>query len=192
MVETWRVIDTGLRTAAQNIALDRALLEARQAEEITSTLRFYRYMPAVLLGSQDSLAHEAELDFCSTADIAVQRRITGGDAVYSDSAQLGWALYLHQRDVRTADMRAIARRICHAVSTALDALNVNARYRAPDHIATSGRRLCAGGGVFEGDALLYQGLLYFDLDVATVLRALRTPAQGLPNHALDAARAWRI
>ena len=48
MVEMWRVIDTGLRAAAQNIALDRALLEARNAEEIASTLRFYRVAPAVL------------------------------------------------------------------------------------------------------------------------------------------------
>jgi len=45
MVETWRLIDTGLRAAAQNIALDRALLEAREAEEITSTLRFARKPP---------------------------------------------------------------------------------------------------------------------------------------------------
>lgn len=189
MVAIWRVIDTGLRAAAQCIALDRALLEARQAEEITSTLRFYRCMPAVLLGSRDCAAHETELDFCAETGIAVQRRITGGPAVYCDGAQLGWALYLHQRDVRTSDMRAIARRICHAVAAALDALNVNARYRAPDQIETSGRRIGAGGGVVEGDALLYQGLLYFDLDVATASRALRSPAQGLIDHAVEAAHA---
>ena len=39
MKPTWRVIDTGLRRAAENIALNRALLEARQADEIPSTLR---------------------------------------------------------------------------------------------------------------------------------------------------------
>jgi lipoate-protein ligase A len=189
MVETWRVIDTGLRAAAQNIALDRALLEARQAEEITSTLRFYRCMPAVLLASRHSAAHEAEVDFCSQSGIAIQRRITGGDSIYCDGAQLGWALYLHQRDVGTSDMRAVASRICHAVAAALDAPGVEAHYRAPDQIATQGRRICAGGGVFEGDALLYAGIAYFDLDVATALRALRTPAQGLADHAFEAARA---
>jgi hypothetical protein len=40
MVEMWRVIDTGLRAAAQNIALDRALLEARNAEEIPEHVAF--------------------------------------------------------------------------------------------------------------------------------------------------------
>ena len=46
MKPAWRVIDTGLRRAAENIALNRALLEARQADEIPNTLRFLRFKPA--------------------------------------------------------------------------------------------------------------------------------------------------
>ena len=49
--ERWRVVDSGLRTAAQHIALDRALLEAREAGEIPGTLRFMRFTPSVLLGA---------------------------------------------------------------------------------------------------------------------------------------------
>ena len=83
MVEMWRVIDTGLRAATQNIALDRALLEARNAEEIPSTLRFYRVAPAVLLASRHSAGQESDGGFCAEAAITVQRRITGGDTVNS-------------------------------------------------------------------------------------------------------------
>ena len=43
MAETWRLLDTGLGSAARNIALSRALLDARAADEIASTLRFTRY-----------------------------------------------------------------------------------------------------------------------------------------------------
>jgi len=41
----WRWIDTGVRRPAENLALNRALLEARQAREIPSTLRFLRFTP---------------------------------------------------------------------------------------------------------------------------------------------------
>ena len=183
------MMDTGLRAAAQNIALDRALLEARHAEEIPSTLRFCRFTPSVLLASRQSVAHETDPNFCRGAGLGIQRRLTGGDAVYCDGAQLGWALYLHQRDVGTSDMRAVARRIGHAVATALVALGADARYRAPNDTEVAGRRIGTAGGVFEGAALLYQGVLYFDLDVVTVLSALRTPATGLADHAVEAARA---
>ena len=119
MSEMWRVIDTGLRSAAQNIALNRALLEARQAEEIPSTLRFLRFTPSALLGYHQNTEQELNLDYCKANHIAVQRRITGGGAIYCDETQLGWELYLHQRDVGTFDMRAIAKRICHAAASAI-------------------------------------------------------------------------
>jgi len=121
MSEMWRVIDTGLRPAAQNIALNRALLEARQAEEIPSTLRFLRFAPSALLGYHQSAEQEFNLDYCNANGIAIQRRITGGGAIYFDETQVGWELYLHRRDVGTSDMQAIARRICHAAATAISA-----------------------------------------------------------------------
>ena len=187
MLEKWRVMDTGLRAAAQNIALDRALLEARHADEIPSTLRFSRVTPSVLLASRHSPAHESDVDYCATSSIAVQRRISGGDAVYCDGSQLGWALYLHQNDVGTSDMQAVARRICHAAAAALGALGIDARYRAPHEIEVDGRRVGAAGGVFEGNALLYQGMVHLDLDLTTWLRVMRTPAQPLDGQGIVAA-----
>ncbi len=188
MTEMWRVIDTGLRAAAQNIALDRALLEARHAEEIPSTLRFSRFAPSVLIASRHSAAHEANPAYCSASDIAMQRRLTGGDAFYCDAAQLGWALYLHQRDVKTFAMQAVARRIGHALASALIAAGVPARHRPPHDIEVDSRRLGTAGGVFEGDALLYQGVLYLDLSLPTLLLALRTPAYGPVESTVAAAR----
>ena len=118
MGQIWRTIDTGLRPAAQNIALSRALLEARHAEEISSTLRFLRFAPCALLACRQSPAQQFDLALCESANIAVQRRIAGGDAIYCDENQLGWELYLHRRDVGNAGMAGIAKRICHAAATA--------------------------------------------------------------------------
>lgn len=189
MGEMWRVVDTGLRSAAQNIALDRALLEARHAEEICSTLRFSRFAPSALLASRQSAAQEFDLDYCSAGKIAVQRRITGGEALFCDGAQLGWALYLHRRDVGTSNQQAIARRICHAAASAVAALGVDARFRARDDIEVDGRRIGSGGGTFDGDALLYQGILQIDLAMGILLRAMRTPAGTCTEQAVAAAGA---
>ena len=92
MGKIWRVIDTGLRPAAENIALNRALLEARQAGEIPNTLRFLRFRPSALLGYHQSAEQELDLDYCRANNITVQRRITGGGAIYFDETQIGWEL----------------------------------------------------------------------------------------------------
>ena len=187
-METWRVIDTGLRPAAQNIALNRALLEARAAEEIPSTLRFLRFTPCALLGYHQSAEQELNLEHCRAHGVAVQRRITGGGAIYFDETQLGWELYLHQRDLGTRDMQAIARRICHAAAAAVSALGVDARYRPRNDIEVDGRKIAGTGGAFDGDALLYQGTLLVDFDVEKMLRVLRVPAEKLSDKAIASAR----
>lgn len=92
MAETWRLLDTGLGSAARNIALNRALLEARQADEIPSTLRFLRFTRSALLGCDQSALQAVNVDYCQLHDIALQRRLTGGPAFYVDEKHLGWEL----------------------------------------------------------------------------------------------------
>ena len=190
MSESWRVVDTGLRPAAQNIALNRALLEARQADEIPSTLRFLRFTPSALLASHQSAEQEFNLEYYRAHNIVIQRRITGGEAIYTNDTQLDWELYLHRRDHGSVDMRAVAKRVCHAAATAVSALGVDARFRPRNDIEVDGRRIFSSGGVFDGNAVLYQGTLLVDLDVEEVLRVLRTPA-GKPSDAATASARER-
>jgi lipoate-protein ligase A len=187
-MEIWRVLDTGLRPPAQNIALNRALLEARQADEIPSTLRFLRFTPSALLGYHQSAEQELNLDYCKAHGIAVQRRITGGGAIYFDEPQIGWELYLHKRDVGGTDMQAISKRICHAAATAISALGVDARYRPRNDIEVDGRKISGTGGAFDGNALLFQGTLLIDFDVEKMLRVLRIPTEKLSDKAIASAR----
>jgi len=188
MAEIWRTVDTGLRPAAQNIALSRALLEARCAEEIPSTLRFLRYAPCALLGYHQSAEQELNVEYCAAHGITVQRRITGGGAMWLDEGQLGWELYLHRRDVKTTDMRTISRRLCHAAATAVSALGVDARYRPRSEIEVDGRKLGDAGGVFDSGALLFQGTLLLEFDVEQMLRVLRIAGENLSERVIASAR----
>jgi lipoate-protein ligase A len=188
MPEIWRVVDTGLRPAAQNIALNRALLEARQAGEIPSTLRFLRFAPCMLLGCDQSAEQELNLDYCGANHIAVQRRITGGAASYLDENQIGWELYLHRHDIGAAALRVVSRRICHAAATAISALGMDARCRSCDDIEIGGREISRVYGASDGDALLFQGTLLVDLEVEKMLRALRVSAEIHFDQAVTAVR----
>lgn len=188
MQKTWRIVDTGLRRAAENIALNRALLEARQANEAPPTLRFLRFLPAALLGFHQSAEQELNLDYCQAQGITVQRRITGGGAIYFDETQLGWELYLHKHDLDCVDMQSISRRICTAAARGIQALGVAAHYRPRNDIEVDGRKISGTGGAFDGDALLFQGTLLIQFDVEKMLRVLRIPAEKLSDKSIASAR----
>jgi len=171
-VKTWRWIDTGVLPPAHNLALNRALLEARQAGEAPSTLRFLRFTPSALVGRHGDPAKELDLAYCRAEGIAVQRRITGGGAIYMDPNVLGWELYLDKAEAGSAEMAAISRRICGVAARAIAALGAPAEFRAPTDIVVGGRKISGTGGAIDGNALVYQGTLLVDFDVARMLRAL--------------------
>ncbi|MHB1247463.1 MAG: lipoyl protein ligase domain-containing protein [Sulfuriferula sp.] len=184
----WRLLDTGLRPATQNIALNRALLEARQENTSPSTLRFLRFEPCALLGYHQSAGQELNLDYCREHGITIQRRITGGGAIYFDTTQIGWELYLHKHELGTADMSAISRRICEAAARGISTLGVDAKFRPRNDIEVDGRKISGTGGAFDGDALMYQGTLLIEFDVEKMLRVLKIPAEKLSDKAIASAR----
>jgi lipoate-protein ligase A len=141
-----------------------------------------------LLAHHESAEQELDIEYCRTRNITIQRRITGGGALYTDESQLGWELYLHRRDTGSADMLAIAKRVCHAAAAAISTLGVDARFRPHHDIEVDGRKIMDGGGVFEGNALLYHGTLRIDLDVGEVLRVLRVPVGKLSGARIEFAR----
>lgn len=188
MAERWRLLNTGLRSAAENIALNRALLEARAAGAGANTLRFLRFTPSALVGFHQDPRQELDLDYCRLHGIEVQRRITGGGAIYFDAGQLGWELYLARSVLGVADLALIARRICEAAAQGIASLGVDARFRPRNDIEVAGRKISGTGGVFEGDALMYQGTLLIEFDVERMLRVLRIPAEKLADKAVASAR----
>ncbi|HEX2827167.1 MAG TPA: hypothetical protein VHP37_12525 [Burkholderiales bacterium] len=191
MAEHWRFVDTGLASPVRNVALSRALLEARAADEIPSTLRFARSTRSVWLAARDSAAQALDPDYCRTRGLALSRRITGGPATYVDERHLVWELYLHRRDVGTVPLHALGRRICHAAAAGLSALGLDARLRGRAEIEIEGRAVAAGGFAIERDAVLFQAVLRLEADAATALGVLRTPWSG-DAAALESAAALRV
>ena len=186
--QTWRMIDTGVRRAAENMALNRAILEAHQEGKIPHTLRFLQFKPSALLGFHQSADQELRVDYCQENNIEIQRRMTGGGAIYFDETQIGWELYLDKKALGTADMNAIAKRICEAAADGISRLGVNAKFRPRNDIEVDGKKVSGTGGAFDGDSILYQGTLLIDFDVEKMMKTLRIPAEKLSDKAISSAR----
>ena len=98
-METWRLLDTDKRSAAENMALDEALLELKSQERIPHTLRFLQFSnPSVLVGYHQSVEEEVRLDYCHRKGIEINRRLTGGGALYWGKKELGWEIYISKTD----------------------------------------------------------------------------------------------
>ena len=183
----FRVVDTGLRDGRRHMALDQAMIDARNEGAIPDTIRFLRFPPTALIGRHQALAREVKLDYCRANGIGVGRRITGGGAIYFDEGQLGWELVFSRATLAIGSLADLAREICEAAAAGLSRLGVDARYRPRNDIEVGGRKLSGTGGFFEGDTLFYQGTVLIDLDPARMVAALKVAEAKLAKRALDSA-----
>lgn len=183
-----RVVDTGVRGARENIALDQALIEAHRAGSSPDTIRFLRFRPCALVGLHQILEHEVRVAYCRAQGIETGRRITGGGGLYLDERQLGWELVLDRRMFGTTQLDAISARICAAACAGLRRLGVPAQFRPRNDIEVGGRKLGGTGGFIDGNTLFYQGTLLVEFNADTMVAALKVPVEKLAKRELDDAR----
>jgi lipoate-protein ligase A len=189
-VPAWRLLDTGVRTAAENVALDEGVLRARAEGACPDTVRFLQYSPpAVLIGYHQSPSQEIRLDYCRERGIDLGRRVTGGGAIFFDEGQLGWEVIAGRGAGGLPTHHAgLYPRLCGAVAKALRTLGVQAEFRPRNDIEVDGRKISGTGGLEEGDAFLFQGTLLVDFDLEAMVRALRIPVQKLAARELASMR----
>jgi len=187
----WRLLDTGFLSAAENMALDRVLLESRAEGVSPNTLRFLQFSaPSVLVGCHQRLDQEVRLEFCRQCGLEVNRRITGGGAILFEPCHIGWEIIASRDDARFhATPAALTERFARVFCAALGELcGIRASFRPRNDIEVRGRKIAGTGGTTEGAAFLFQGTLLVDLDIHTMLLALRVPMEKLNAHEIDSLR----
>lgn len=188
MTLKWAILDTGVKSASENIALDSVLLEAKARGEIPNILRFLQFSPsAVLVGYHQTIEQEVRVEFCRKYGIDINRRITGGGAIYFDKSQLGWEIVASKDDLGY-QLDKVTERVCEAVVNGLRRLGLNPRFRPRNDIEINGRKISGTGGIIENSAVLFQGTLMVDFDVETMIRALRIPTEKLTDKEISSAR----
>ena len=137
---TWRLIIDGPAAGAWNMAVDRAILDAREAGEAPPTLRIYRWRcPTVSLGRfQD--ASDVDLELCEARGVGVCRRPTGGRGVLHDD-ELTYSVVAGLADGLPKGVSASYRALCGALVAAYRHLGVPAEL-TPRPRGTPGAGAC--------------------------------------------------
>jgi lipoate-protein ligase A len=193
MVDEWRLLDTGLLTAAENMALDDVLLECRANDVSPNTVRFLRFDPqAVLVGFHQSVGYQVREEFCQDNGIEINRRITGGGTIYFNKESLGWEVIASKKELAKNNpmfnSRGIFEKMCEGVIEGLHNLGVKAEFKSRNDIEVDGRKISGTGGTERDDAFLFQGTLLIDFDADTMLHSLKVPLEKLKDKEIDSVK----
>ncbi|HHW07198.1 MAG TPA: lipoate--protein ligase family protein [Clostridia bacterium] len=190
MKPTWRKLDLGHKTAAENMTLDEVVLTACSQGLIPNTLRFLQFRPhCALVGFFQEVDKEIHVDYCRQHQIDINRRITGGGAIYFDETTLGWEIIALKNDpLFHGPVEELYSYLCQGVIKGLGYLGVKARFRPRNDIEVDGRKISGTGGTELEHAFLFQGTVLVDFNVDTMLNALNIPVKKLVGKEVSSIR----
>lgn len=196
----WRLLETPPLPAADNMALDEVLVGLKGQGKSPDTIRFLQFSPrTVLVGYHQAIAEEIRTGYCREQGIDINRRITGGGALFFDENQLGWEIIADKAFFNVElPTPKLFRTLCAPVVDALAMLGIQSEFRPRNDIEVNGRKISGTGGTESGEAFLFQGTLLNDFDVDTMLRALRIPVEKLKAKEIDSIKervtclAWEL
>ena len=197
----WRFLATPPRSAAENMAIDEALLR-RAAASGEAVFRVYAWStPTLSLGRNQPARGEYDLDALRGGGIDLVRRLTGGRAVlhhreitYSVTApaSLGVTLrdaYLRINEILVAGLRAlgVAAEIAGRSGTGARAPvpSVAPCFEEPTEgeLVLGGRKLVGSAQYREEESILQHGSILIDDDQTSVASLLATPVAPPPRPA---------
>lgn len=174
------LLDLTLPTAAENLALDEALLE--EADDGRGPSRVLRLWESpdyvVVLGRSSRWRDESQWERCQTAGVPVLRRASGGGTVllgpgcfvytvlvpYSEHPQLQSIEVAHQ---------FVLGRLLDALRPHLPQLEL----QGTSDLTLEGRKFSGNSLRCKREHLLYHGTLLYDFPLARVGELLGTPAR---------------
>ena len=177
-MKTWRLLDTGSRSAAENMTLDDVVLTARSRNAVPNTLRFLQFSPScTLVGYHQAVEQEIRIPYCSEHGIEINRRLTGGGAVYHDQAgEITYSLTLPESypamPRKVLDSYAI---LCRGLVLGFARLGLTAQFKPINDILVNGRKISGNAQTRRFGGILQHGTLLCDVNPTVMFSLLKVP-----------------
>ena len=179
-MDTWRLLPLQTNNAFMNMAIDEAILTARIAGQVPSTLRFYRWQPsAVSVGKNQKPEDEVYLDACKRLGVDVVRRVSGGGTVYHDyEGEVTYSVTAKTADLGTADITSVYAAIYEAITDALRLLGIPADFSRGDqkncpNLTVNGKKISGSSQTITRGVVLQHGTVLRSVDLPKMFTLLK-------------------
>lgn len=165
-----------------NMAFDEYALECLALDEPLFFL--WQNSPAVIVGLNQNVYAEVDIDYLRANDISLVRRVTGGGAVYHDLGNLNYTIV-----GRSADLQRDYPGYTQLIQQALQALGVDAALSGRNDILVDGRKVSGFAKRVYKDRLMVHGTLMYDVDLSVLECALSAPTSKMVAKGISSVRS---
>ena len=143
----------------------------------------WRVAPTVIIGRNQDLEAEVNMEYCRKNGVHVVRRKSGGGCVYSDMGNI-MVSYVSGRGV----VSAVFDRYLSAMTACLCSLGLKAEKSGRNDILVEGRKVSGNAFHQLPDRSIVHGTLLYDTDFEALEEAIKPPVEKLERHGVASVR----
>lgn len=143
----------------------------------------WRVAPTVIIGRNQDLEAEVNLDYCRNHGVKVVRRKSGGGCVYSDKGNM-MISFISAR----GQVAAVFEKYLDTFTSCLRSLGLNAEKSGRNDILVEGRKVSGNAFHQLPDRSIVHGTLLYDTDFTALEEAIRPPVEKLQRHGVASVR----
>lgn len=143
----------------------------------------WRVAPTVIIGRNQVLEDEVNLDYCRRNGVKIVRRKSGGGCVYADRDNI-MISYVSKR----GDVAEIFERYLSALTSCLCSLGLKAEKSGRNDILVEGRKVSGNAFHQLPDRSIVHGTLLYNTDFDALEEAIRPPVEKLLRHGVASVR----
>lgn len=159
-------------------------MEEYLASKVNDDMFFtWQTRPTVIIGRNQDLEAEVNLEFCRSRNIAVYRRKSGGGCVYSDEGNI-MISYI----VRRADVADVFDRYLTSLTEFLCGMGLQAQKSERNDVLVEGRKVSGNAFHQLPSRSIVHGTLLYSTDFEVLEQAIRPPVEKLERHGVKSVR----
>lgn len=172
---------TGSKDPYYNLACEEYLLRHRD-EDI---FMLWQNEPTVVLGKNQNIYAEVDLEYTEAHGIHVVRRITGGGAVYHDGGNVNYTFITSRDRAQVLDFAYFTA----PIRKALASWGLKAELSGRNDLLVDGLKFSGNAQHATDKRILHHGTLLFDSDMSVLTAALKPAPEKLKSKGIASVRS---
>ena len=172
---------TGSKDPYYNLACEEYLL-LHSDEDI---FMLWQNEPTVVLGKNQNIYAEVDLEYTEKNKIHVVRRITGGGAVYHDGGNVNYTFITSREHAEVLDFAYFTA----PIREALEHWGVKAELSGRNDLLVDGLKFSGNAQHATKERILHHGTLLFDSDLSVLSKALKPDNEKLKSKGIASVRS---
>ncbi len=171
-----RFLHTKSFNLSYNLALEHAIMELHEKSDYAITIRIWQNKQSVIIGRGQHLIEEVNQEYCEENNIEINRRISGGGAVFQDEGNWNISLFVNTEDIpikEKDDIQKLETFFTKIIVRSLEDMGINdLQIENKTNILHEGKKISGAACYKKGNNILHHATLLVNTNLTDLNNSL--------------------